>query len=55
MYQVLVVSDEFSGVPLLRQHRMVKDLLSKEIAEAHGITVKTMTPAQLAKAQSASA
>lgn len=51
MFQVLVVSDAFAGVPLLGQHRMVKDLLSKEIAEAHGITVKTMTPTQLKKAQ----
>lgn len=51
MYNVLVVSEAFDGIPLLKQHRMVKEVLSKEIAAAHGIVVKTMTPIAFEQAQ----
>jgi len=49
MYQVVVVADAFEGVPLVKQHRMVKDALKAEIADMHGLTVQTMTPAKYDK------
>lgn len=40
----LVVSKEFSGLPLLKQHKMVLDLFQAEIAsnDVHALSVKTV-------------
>lgn len=53
MYQVLVVSNKFEGVSLVKQHRMVKDALKAEIADMHGLTVRTMTPEKFEAAKAA--
>jgi len=47
----MVVSPKFAGVPLVQQHRMVNEVLKKEISGAHGITVSTMTPEQFERAK----
>jgi acid stress-induced BolA-like protein IbaG/YrbA len=48
--RAIVVSEEFAGLPLIRQHKKVLDLFVKEINsnEVHALTVKTLTPEQFA-------
>mmetsp|Transcript_36 Transcript_36/g.125 ORF Transcript_36/g.125 Transcript_36/m.125 type:complete len:152 (-) Transcript_36:79-534(-) len=49
MYRVEVVSPQFEGVSMVKQHRMVNAVLSSHIADMHGLTINTLTPAQHAK------
>lgn len=44
MYAVKIASPKFKGVPLVKQHRMVQDLLKDDIAKMHGIQIKTEAP-----------
>jgi acid stress-induced BolA-like protein IbaG/YrbA len=50
-YSVIVVSDDFEGVTLLKRHRMVMDLFQSELAteEVHALTIKAYTSAQWEK------
>lgn len=52
-YSVVIVSEEFEGVPLLRRHRMVMDLFRAEVAteEVHALTIKAYTPSQWEQAK----
>jgi len=43
---LIVVTDKFEGVPLLKRHRMVNDVLVEEMKLIHALTMKTWTPAQ---------
>merc|ERR1712167_383638 len=43
MYEIYVASDDFQGLTMVKQHKKVKGLLADEIAEMHGLTLKTMT------------
>jgi acid stress-induced BolA-like protein IbaG/YrbA len=47
-YAVVVVSEAFAGVPLLKRHRMVMDLFRDEVKteEVHALTIKAFTAAQ---------
>lgn len=49
--RAIVVSPEFQGLPLLKQHKKVLDLFADEINsnEVHALSVKTMTPEQFEK------
>ncbi len=49
--RAIVVSPQFAGLPLLRQHKLVLDLFHEEINsnEVHALTVKTLTPEQFDK------
>ena len=47
-YNVIVVSPQFDGMTTIRQHRAVTAVLEAEIGKMHGLTIRTMTPAQLA-------
>ena len=45
--ELVVVSTKFEGVPLLKRHRMVNDILKTELeGKIHALTMKTWTPAQ---------
>ena len=48
--RAIVVSTEFAGLPLMKQHRKVLDLFKEEINsnDVHALTVKTLTPEQFA-------
>lgn len=48
--RAIVVSPEFQGLPLIKQHKKVLELFSNEIGtnEVHALTVKTLTPEQFA-------
>jgi acid stress-induced BolA-like protein IbaG/YrbA len=47
-YSVIIVSEAFSGVPLLRRHRMVMELFRAELAteDVHALTIKAYTRQQ---------
>ena len=47
-YTVIVVSDSFSGVQLIKRHRMVMELFRAEVnsGEVHALSVKAYTFAQ---------
>jgi stress-induced morphogen len=49
--RAVVVSPKFTGLPLIRQHKLVLDLFTSEINsnEVHALTVKTLTPEQFEK------
>ncbi len=50
-YQAVIVSPAFEGKMMIDQHRMVFDLLKKEVdtEEVHALTLKTFTPTQYQK------
>ncbi len=50
-YQILVVSPQFQGVTRIHTHRMVNDVLEKFIGKMHGLTLRTLTPAQYTELQ----
>lgn len=41
MFAILVESDKFKGLPMVKQHRLVNELLKDEIAGWHGLQLKT--------------
>ncbi|RUS27814.1 bola protein, partial [Jimgerdemannia flammicorona] len=41
MYAIDITSDAFQGVPMVKQHRIVNEILKEEIKEMHGIQLKT--------------
>lgn len=44
MYNMEVESELFKGKTLVAQHRMVNQVLAKEISEMHGLSLKTRAP-----------
>ncbi|KAL9643803.1 hypothetical protein ABK040_013286 [Willaertia magna] len=49
MFDILVVSKKFEGLSMVKQHKMVMELLKKEIKSIHGLTLNTKTPSQYIK------
>ncbi|PKI82906.1 hypothetical protein MVES1_003596 [Malassezia vespertilionis] len=45
-YDIVLVSDQFEGMPTLRRHRLVNDRLKEEIAAMHAFSQKTYTNKQ---------
>ena len=45
-YNVTVVSTRFEGMSTIKQHRAVTEVLEAEIGKMHGLTIRTLTPAQ---------
>ena len=41
---VVVVSEKFEGLPLLKQHRLVNEALAEEMETIHALSIKTFTP-----------
>ncbi len=51
-FHVTIVSSVFEGVLRVQRHRMVTSLLKDEIGNPiHALALKTMTPAEAAKAE----
>lgn len=50
-YQAVIVSPAFEGKMMIMQHRMVMEILQKEIdsGEVHALTMKTFSPEQYKK------
>lgn len=47
-FQARIVSADFEGLPLIKRHRLVYDLLQAHIDSEvlHAISMRTLTPAQ---------
>ncbi|KAF7634104.1 hypothetical protein Mgra_00006524 [Meloidogyne graminicola] len=41
MFKVSVESTQFEGIPKVKQHKMINEVLKKEIKEMHGIVIET--------------
>ncbi|KAI9297448.1 bola-like protein [Neoconidiobolus thromboides FSU 785] len=50
-FEVIVVSEQFEGLPLLKRHRLVNECVKEEIAQLHAFSQKPYTPAQWKKIQ----
>ncbi|XP_015592877.1 bolA-like protein 2 isoform X3 [Cephus cinctus] len=48
-FSVVIVSDKFTGKPLLQRHRLVNSVLEEELKEIHAFSQKTLTPEQWEK------
>lgn len=44
MFAILVQSEKFKGIPMIKQHRLVNELLKDEIAQWHGLQLRTKAP-----------
>ncbi|KZT74596.1 bola-like protein [Daedalea quercina L-15889] len=40
-YQIIIASEAFKGLPTVKQHRMVNEVLKQEIEGIHGLQLKT--------------
>jgi BolA family transcriptional regulator, general stress-responsive regulator len=46
-FKIVVVSDRFEGVPLIKRHRVVHEILRDELAgKIHALSVHAYTPVQ---------
>ncbi|KAK6199260.1 bola protein [Scheffersomyces amazonensis] len=41
MFAILVESEKFKGIPMIKQHRLVNAVLKDEIAQWHGLQLRT--------------
>ncbi|KAG2732419.1 hypothetical protein G9P44_004836 [Scheffersomyces stipitis] len=41
MFAIVVESERFKGIPMIKQHRLVNETLKDEIAQWHGLQLKT--------------
>lgn len=46
MYEVLVESTEFKGLSIIKQHRLINEILKEQIKEMHGVRIHTIVPKQ---------
>lgn len=44
MYALDIVSKQFQGLPVIKQHRLVNQALADEIKKWHGVQLKTKAP-----------
>lgn len=44
MYGIDIVSEKFAGLPVIKQHRLVNQVLGEEIKKWHGVQLKTKAP-----------
>ncbi|KAN0097776.1 BolA protein [Tylopilus felleus] len=44
-FAIKIASDAFKGLPTVKQHKLVTEVLKQEIQGIHGLQIKTMIPA----------
>jgi BolA-like protein 3 len=44
MYAVQVTSEKFRGLPVVKQHRLVNEVLGERIKSWHGLQLRTKIP-----------
>jgi BolA-like protein 3 len=44
MFALNIVSEQFKGMPVIKQHRLVNQILREEIKTWHGVQLKTKAP-----------
>lgn len=55
-FKLVVVSEKFDGLALIKRHRLVNDILKTELAEQiHALTITAKTPTQWAESNKVSA
>ena len=50
-FEAVIVAKEFEGMPLLKRHRRVNDVLEQELKDIHAWSMKTWTPQQFKEKQ----
>lgn len=45
-FRIVVVSEQFNNISIVKQHKLVNEVLKKQISNIHGLTLVTMTPKQ---------
>ena len=45
-FSLTIVSKKFEGLTMLKQHKMVYEILADEIKKIHAFTLKTLKPSQ---------
>ena len=48
-FDSIIVSDKFNGLPLIKRHRLVNELIADEMKVIHAFTMRTLTPEQWKK------
>jgi len=48
-FKILVVSDQFDGLMLIKRHRLLNSILSDELKQIHAMALHTMTPDEWAE------
>ena len=43
-FKILVVSDQFNSLMLIKRHRLINQILSEELQQIHAMALHTMTP-----------
>lgn len=41
MFAIMIESDKFKGLPMIKQHRLVNEILKDDIAKWHGLQLRT--------------
>jgi len=44
MYAVAITAAKFKGLPVIKQHRLVNEILGEDIKSWHGIQLRTKAP-----------
>lgn len=44
MYAIDIVSEQFKGLSVIKQHRLVNKILEDQMKDWHGVQLKTKTP-----------
>ncbi|GLH11955.1 BolA-like protein 3 [Gryllus bimaculatus] len=44
MFEIMVESNEFKGLSIVKQHRLINEALKEEIKEMHGLRIHTSVP-----------
>jgi stress-induced morphogen len=44
MYAINVTSEKFRGLSMIKQHRLVNEILGEEIKKWHGLQLRTKVP-----------
>ena len=48
-FEAVIVSKEFAGLGMLKQHQLVYKVLGDRMGEIHALSMKTLTPEQWAR------
>ena len=46
MYEINVASVEFKGLSVVKQHRLINEILKEQIKDMHGLRIQTSVPSE---------
>lgn len=50
-FKVIIVSEDFSGLALIKRHRLVNTTLAAELRQIHALALHTLTPVEWSERQ----